>query len=79
MPQHQPFLHVKPTYSATRQYAEAREMSKLLSKENKTYIQEVIGTFLYYARCMDSSMLPALRMLATQQATPTKNTMKNFK
>ncbi len=39
----------------------------------------VIGTFLYYARCVDSWMLPALRTLATQQATPTKNTMKKIK
>jgi hypothetical protein len=79
MPQHQPYPHVKPTYSATRQYAEASNTSELLSKENKMYIQEVIGTFLYYARCVDSSMLPALGMLATQQATPTKNTMKKIK
>ncbi len=50
-----------------------------LSKEEKTYIQEVIGTFLYYARCVDASMLPALGMLAKQQASPTKNTMKKIK
>jgi hypothetical protein len=43
------------------------------------YIQEVIGTFLYYARCVDSSMLPALGTLTTQQETPTKNTMKKIK
>jgi hypothetical protein len=71
--------HVKPTYGATCQYAEANNMSELLSKENKTYIQEVIGTFLYYARCVDSSMLPALGTLATQQAMPTKNMMKKIK
>ncbi len=35
--------------------------------------------FLYYARCVDSTMLPALGMLATQQATPTKNTIKKIK
>jgi hypothetical protein len=50
-----------------------------LSKEDKTYVQEVIGTFLYYARCVDASMLPALGMLATQQASPTKNTLKKIK
>jgi hypothetical protein len=43
------------------------------------YIQEVISTFVYYARCVDSSMLPALGTLATQQAMPTKNTMKKIK
>jgi hypothetical protein len=73
-PQHQPYSHVKLTYGATRQHAEARNTSELLSKENRTYIQEVIGTFIYYARYMDSSMLPELGMLATQQAMPTKNT-----
>jgi hypothetical protein len=50
-----------------------------LSKEEKTYIQEVIGTFLYCARCVDASMLPALGTLATLQASPTKNTMKKIK
>ncbi len=50
-----------------------------LSKEEKTYIQEVIGTFLYYSRCVDALMLPALGTLATQQASPTKNTMKKIK
>jgi hypothetical protein len=79
MPQHQPYPHVKPTYSTTCQYAEASNTSELLSKENKTYVQEVIGTFLYYARCVDSLMLAALGTLATQQATPTKNTMKKIK
>jgi hypothetical protein len=78
-PQHQPYPHVKPTYGATRQDAEASNTSELLSKENKAHFQEVICTFLYYARCMDSSMLPALGMLTTQQTTPTKNTMKKIK
>jgi UDP-N-acetylglucosamine 2-epimerase len=50
-----------------------------LSKEEKTYVQEVIGTFLYYTRCVVASMLPALGMLATQEASPTKNTMKKIK
>jgi hypothetical protein len=50
-----------------------------LSNNKKTYVQEVIGTFLYYAGCVDASTLPALGTLATQQASPTKNTMKKIK
>ncbi len=50
-----------------------------MSKEVKTYVQEVFGTLLYYARCVDALMLPALGTLATQQASPTKNTMKKIK
>jgi hypothetical protein len=78
-PQHQPYPHVKPTYGATCQYAEAHDTLDPLSKEEKTYVQEVIGSFLYYARCVDALMLPALGTLATQQASPTKNTMKKIK
>jgi hypothetical protein len=45
------------------------------TKRKKTFVQEVIGMFLYYARCVDSTMLTALGSLATQQANPTVNTM----
>jgi hypothetical protein len=50
-------------------------MSPPLSKENKKYVQEVVGTFLYYARWVNSTMLSALGSIATQQANPTENTM----
>jgi hypothetical protein len=50
--------------------------SALLPNKDKKFIQEVIGTFLYYARCIDSTMLAALGTIATQQANPTQNTMK---
>jgi hypothetical protein len=78
-PQHQPYPHVKPTYGATRQYVEAHDTLDPLSKEEKTCVQEVIGMFLYYARCVNALMLPALGMLTTQQASPTKNTMEKIK
>jgi hypothetical protein len=48
----------------------------MLPKEDKKFIQEVIGTFLYYGQCGDSTMLASLGSIATQQANPTKNTMK---
>jgi hypothetical protein len=64
---------------ATHQYAEAHDTLDPLSKEEKTYVQEAIGTFLYNARCVGASMPPALGTLATQQASPTKNTMKKIK
>jgi hypothetical protein len=50
--------------------------SNLLPKEDKKIIQEVIGTFLHYARCVDSTMLAALGSITTQQASPTENMMK---
>jgi hypothetical protein len=48
--------------------------SKTLDKDAKKYIQAVAGTFLYYARAVDSTMLTALSAIATQQASPTEDT-----
>jgi hypothetical protein len=76
IPHHQPYPHVKPTYGAKAQYMEDINTSPPLNKKGKKYIQEVIGTFLYYARCADSTMLLALGFLATQQANPMQNTKK---
>jgi hypothetical protein len=74
IPQHQPYPHVKPTYGAKTQYTEDVDTSPPLDKKGKKYIQEVIGTFLYYTRCVDSTMLPALGSLTTQQANSMQNT-----
>ena len=48
-PQHQPFPHVQPKYGETKQYAPDEDTSPPLDEKGKKYIQEVIGTFLYYA------------------------------
>ncbi len=74
--QHQPYLHVKPSYGAKVQYTEDTDTLALLPKEDKKFIQEVISTFLYYALCVNSTMLAALGSIASQQANPTKSTMK---
>ena len=76
IPQHQPYPHAKPIYGAKAQHTKDVDTSLLLDKEGKTYIQEVIGTFLYYTRCTNSTMLLALGFLATQQANPTHKTKK---
>jgi hypothetical protein len=78
-PQHQPCPHVKPNYRAKVQYTEDTDTSALLPQKDKKFIQKVIGTFLYYAQCVDSTMLVALGSIATQQANPTENTMKKVR
>jgi hypothetical protein len=75
-PQHQPYPLIKPTYGTTAQHTKDVNTTPLSDKDGKQYIQEVIGTFLYYVRCVDSTMLTALGSLATQQANPTSNTKK---
>ena len=75
-PQHQPHQHTVPTYCATIQYAKAADTSKVLSKEDKKYIQQVIGTLLYYGPTVDATILFALSSFASAQATPTEDTMQ---
>ena len=53
-PQDQPYPHVKPIYGAKAQYAKDAIMSSLLSPANKKFVQEVTGTFLYYAQVVDT-------------------------
>ena len=79
IPQHQPHKHTVPTYGATIQYAKDRDVTNLLLKEDKKYIQQVLGTFLYYGRAVDSTMLTALSSIASTQAEPTEETMENIK
>eukprot|EP00804_Cyclotella_cryptica_P008961 CCRYP_012064-RG/>CCRYP_012064-RG protein AED:0.38 eAED:0.38 QI:0/0/0/1/0/0/2/0/352 len=73
--QHQPYPHTPRTYGAKQQFVDTVDNTALLTKSNKTFVQEVIRVFLYYARAVDSTMLPALGSLGTQQAAPTQNTL----
>jgi hypothetical protein len=54
------------------------DQSPPLTKQDTTFVQEVIGVFLYYARAFDCTMLTALSSLATQQAKPTQNTLQRI-
>ncbi len=74
-PQHQPHKHIIPTYEATIQYAKAQDKSRPLAKDEKKYIQQIIGTFLYYGRAVDPTMFTSLSAIASTQAKPTKETM----
>ena len=75
-PQYQPFPHVKPNYGAKAQYSAAGDTPTPLSKDKERLVQEVVGTFLYYARAMESTMLPELGSIASQQVSPTEQTMQ---
>jgi hypothetical protein len=39
----------------------------------------VVGTLLYYARAVDTTLLTALSLIATEQVKPTQETMKKVK
>ncbi len=67
--------HTIPTYGTKNQYADQPDNSPKLSKEDTKYIQQVAGTLLYYGRAVDSTILPVISSIATQQAAPMEQTM----
>jgi hypothetical protein len=71
--------HVKPQYGAKAQYATNEDTSPPLTGEEAKYVQEVAGTLLYYARALDSTILPALSAIATEKANPTEKTRATIK
>ena len=52
------------------------EESPPLNDNDKKFVQQVIGSFSYYARAIDLTILHALSAIASEQSKPTKRTMK---
>ena len=73
--QDQPYPHFKPTYGAKAQSATDADPSPLLTPAQNKFVQEVTGTFLYYARSIDATIIPSLGTIPTQQSALTENTM----
>ena len=48
----------------------------LLTKLTKKYIQQVLRSFLHYARDVDLTILQALNAIAAEQAKPTERTLQ---
>jgi hypothetical protein len=75
-PQHSPHAWQKPIYGAATQYAPTPDTNPALDASDTKRVQEVLGTLLFYARAVDSTMLPAISTLASQQAHGTTATME---
>jgi hypothetical protein len=74
--QNSPHPHAIPQYGAKTQYAESQDKSTLLNKEDIKHVQAIIGTLLYYAHAVNSTILTALSSLATEQAKPMEKMME---
>ncbi|GKY90853.1 hypothetical protein MPSEU_000058100 [Mayamaea pseudoterrestris] len=75
-PQHSPFAWTKPVYGKGPQYTPPDDDSASVAVDSITHVQEIVGTFLCYARGIDNTMLMALGKLGSLQSKPTENTMK---
>ena len=78
MPEHSPHPWQKPNYGAKTQFAPLPDKAPALDALDKTRILEVLGTLLFYARAVDSTMLTAIGELATEQSQATKVTMEKL-
>jgi hypothetical protein len=73
-PQHSPHAWSRPDYGAKTQFTAPPDDSPPMDSSDKTRLQEVIGTLLYYARAIDSTMLVCLGTLAAAQTKGTAAT-----
>ena len=72
-PTHAPHKWNVPAYGKQPQIAPIDNTPPLCPKE-KTKIQQIVGSFLYYARAIDATILPALSEISALQANPTEAT-----
>ena len=73
-PQHSPHAWIAPSYGAATQLTAPTDTSAPLDPAGIKRLQEIIGTLLYYARAVDSTMLVALGALSAAQAKGTEAT-----
>ena len=78
-PQYSPFHFMPIIYGHKGQQQMAQlqeEPTTSLPKHKIKYIESIVGSLLYYARVIDSTMLPVLNNIAKSQAYPAQLTLK---
>ncbi|KAL7545107.1 hypothetical protein ACHAWF_008464 [Thalassiosira exigua] len=78
-PQHSPFPVAPRRYGKETQTPLPPDESPKVVQDQINCIQQVVGTFQYYARACNMTMLPGLSMLASDQTRATEQTMANMK
>jgi hypothetical protein len=74
--QHAPHKWSEPAYGSRKPQSPTPESTaQPLDKHGTTRIQAITGTFLYYGRSCDPCILPALNEIASEQASPTTETL----
>jgi hypothetical protein len=69
-PVHTPSNYIAPVFGRKGSPELPQEdLSPALTKEGVKRMQEIVGTFLFYARAVDPTMLPAVNMLARHKKT----------
>ena len=76
-PKDQPYAHILPNYGTKVQYAPDDNTSRPAIKEEKIFVKQVVKTFLYYGCTVNDTISTTLSTIASEQASPTENTIVN--
>ena len=68
---HSPEHYTPITYGGSKTQLTKQDTSPLLTPAEVKHVQEVVGTFLWYARCIDGTMLGAINRIGSRQANAT--------
>ncbi len=77
-PQHSPYQVAPIQYGLKHQHTKTDNTPRLSSNQIK-FIQQVVGTFLFFGRAVDPTLAAALSSIASQQNNGTEATMKATK
>ena len=67
----QPHKHAIPVYGRKIQHAKEEDTTPNLDKHKTKFLQQVTGTFLYYAHAVDLIVMVALNAIASDHEAPT--------
>ena len=74
-PQHCPYTPNPIVYGKDNKAPTPGDTSKLLDTASKRHIQQIVGSFLYYAQAVDPTILMALSAIAEQQSAPSEEAL----
>lgn len=65
-------IYIPPTYGIQSQQIAIEDTTSLMSESDRKQLQSICGTFSWYARITDPTMLTAINKLSSAQARPTE-------
>jgi hypothetical protein len=74
--QHSPYPCAPIKYGVAKQYATLESTAPPLNGQEKRFIQQLCGKYLYLGRAIDNTLLCPISALVAQTSNPTKDTMQ---
>ena len=78
-PQNCPWAPPPVKYGGESNLLIQEEISPPATEEEKKYVQKVLGSFLFYARAIDMTILHSLSAMASEQSKPPQKTFERIK